>query len=269
MTSSSPSGDSRRSVTCFGVGEGWPSENRRHASFLYNCGSVKLLVDCGDGMSSAFKAAGIDYEEVDAVFLSHMHSDHVGGFSMFVQALWLQQRRRPLPVYAAPRAIEALRAWLTAVVLPPELIGFNIEWRPLVAGHPIAVGDVVITAHATAHLESLRRSFEARYPMTSFEAFSFVMEGPGFRVGHTADIGEVSDLEPLLQKRPDLLICELSHVEPGPLCAALKAAPPGRVMFVHVAREHLAIPGQAEKGLRELLDPVPFALAQDGQVVPF
>ncbi len=258
-----------RSVTCFGVGEGWPSGDRRHASFLYRCGTTNLLVDCGDGMSSAFKAAGIAYEEVDAVFLSHMHSDHVGGFSMFVQSLWLQQRRRPLPVYAAPRAISALKAWLEAVVLPPELIGFVIDWRPLTAGQPIAIGDVVVTAHATRHLESLRRSFEARYPATSFEAFSFVMEGPGFRVAHTADIGDVLDLEPLLQARPGLMICELSHVDPKPLCAALRATPPGHVMFVHVAREHLDVPGEAERWLHTLLDPVPFAMAHDGQVVPF
>lgn len=269
MTPSPSTGVVNRSVTCFGVGEGWPSEDRRHASFLYNCGSIRLLVDCGDGMSSAFKAAGIAYEDVDAVFISHMHSDHVGGFSMFVQALWLQQRRRPLPIYAAPRAIAALQAWLAAVVLPPELLGFELAWRPLVAGQPISIGDVVITAHPTAHLESLRRSFEVRYPGTCFEAFSFVMEGSGFRVAHTADIGEVRDLEPLLRSHADLLICELSHVEPVPLCAALREAPPGRVIFVHVAREHLAIAGQAEQRLRVLLGPVPFELAHDGQVVPF
>lgn len=258
-----------RSVTCFGVGEGWPSEDRRHASFLYHCGRTRLLVDCGDGMSSAFKAAGIAYEDVDAVFISHMHSDHVGGFSMFVQALWLQRRRRPLPVYAAPRAITALKAWLAAVLLPPELIGFELDWRPLVASEPVPIGDVVVTAHPTAHLESLRRSFEARYPETCFEAFSFVMEGPGFRVAHTADIGEIRDLQPLLRNRADLLICELSHVEPVSVCAALRAAPPGRVIFVHVAREHLVVAGQAEKRLHELLDPLPFSLAHDGQVVTF
>lgn len=258
-----------RSVTCFGVGEGWPSEDRRHASFLYRCGDTHVLVDCGDGMSSAFKAAGIAYEEVDAVFLSHMHSDHVGGFSMFVQALWLQQRRRPLPVYAAPRAIAALQMWLAAVLLPPELIGFEIDWRPLTAGSRQSVGNLVVTAHPTRHLESLRRSLEGRHPTTSFEAFSFVMEGPGFRVAHTADIGDVRDLAPLLAQPADLLICELSHVEPGPLCAALRANPPVRVVFVHVAREHLEVPGQAEQWLHSLLDPVPFVLAHDGDVFRF
>ncbi|MBN8247217.1 MAG: ribonuclease Z [Verrucomicrobia bacterium] len=258
-----------RSVTCFGVGEGWPSGDRRHASFLYRCGSTTLLLDCGDGMSNAFKAAGIAYEEVDAVLISHMHSDHVGGFSMFVQSLWLQQRRRPLPVYAAPRAIAALKNWLAAVVLPPELLGFEIAWRPLLAPDRIRFGDIGVTVSPTSHLESLRRSFESRYPATAFEAFSFVIEGPGFRVAHTADIGDVQDLRPLLEKRPDLLICELSHVEPDALCAAIKASPPARVAFVHVAREHLESSQGVEVRLHALLDPVPFSLPKDGEVMAF
>ncbi|MBX3731990.1 MAG: ribonuclease Z [Verrucomicrobiae bacterium] len=269
MSSSSATAGVRRSVTCFGVGEGWPSGDRRHASFLYRCGNTTILVDCGDGMSTAFKAAGIAYEAVDAVFLSHMHSDHVGGFSMFVQSLWLQQRRRPLPVYAAPRALAALAAWLEAVVLPPELIGFVIEWRPLTGGQAVPIGEVTVTAHPTSHLESLRRSLEGRHPATAFEAFSFVLSGPGFRVSHTADIGDVADLQPLLVARPELLICELSHVELEPLCAALRAAPPGRVVFVHVARDHLEAPGVTERRLQELLNPVPFSLGRDGEVVHF
>ena len=67
-------------------------------------------------------------------------------------------------------------------------------------------------------------------------------------MGHTADIGDVRDLEPLLKDRPDLLICELSHVEPEPLCEVLKASPPGRVAFVHVAREHLEVPAAWNPG---------------------
>jgi len=269
MTSSPSASSLSRSVTCFGVGEGWPSGDRRHASFLYRCGRTALLLDCGDGMSSAFKAAGIAYEEVDAVLISHMHSDHVGGFSMFVQSLWLQQRRRPLPVYAAPRAITALKAWLEAVVLPPELLGFEIVWRPLRGGDHLRLGEIEVTVSPTSHLESLRQSFEARYPATAFEAFSFVIEGSGFRVAHTADIGDVRDLQPLLKKRPDLLICELSHVELEALCAALKASPPARVAFVHVAREHLESPAGVEARLHTLLDPVPFSLPKDGEVITF
>ena len=47
MIPSLPTSGSSRSVTCFGVGEGWPSGDRRHASFLYRCGSANVLVDCG------------------------------------------------------------------------------------------------------------------------------------------------------------------------------------------------------------------------------
>ena len=258
-----------QSVTCFGVGEGWPSGSRRHASFLYRFGQTHLLVDCGDGMSGTFKATGVSYDSVDAVFLSHMHSDHVGGFSMFVQALWLKRRRRPLPVFAAPRALAALQAWLAATLLPPELIGFEIVWTPLAPAGRFSVGEVTVTAHLTTHLESLRRSFETRYPTTSFEAFSFTLESGGHRAAHTADIGAVDDVKQLLSPRPDLLVCELSHVELEPLCELLRTRPPGRVVFVHVAREHLEASERTSHWLEERLGPMPFSLARDGDIFAF
>ena len=31
-----------------------------------------------------------------------LHADHIGGFFMLMQALWLERRRKPLPVYLPP-----------------------------------------------------------------------------------------------------------------------------------------------------------------------
>jgi len=254
-------------LACLGVGEGWPSGSRRHACFVYQLGSTRILLDCGDGMSTGFKAGGFDYHALDAVILSHMHSDHVGGFSMFVQSLWLAERRRPLAIYAPAQGIPALQAWLNATVLPRELLGFELQWHPLASSQPFEVGEVRITPHATTHLQSLQRSFGARYPDTSFEAFSFTLEHDGLRLGHTADIGAVQDLLPLLEHPLSLLVCELSHIEVPDLTALLRRSPPGRVVFVHVARELLADATALEARLRTELNGIPFVLAHDDDLV--
>ncbi len=217
-------------------------------------------------MSTGFKAAGFDYEALDGVALSHMHSDHVGGFSMFVQSLWLAQRRRPLTVHAPAQGIPALQSWLNATVLPPELLGFELQWHPLETGRPFHIGDIRLTPHATTHLESLRRSLGTVHPSTSFESFSFVLEQGGIRVGHTADVGSVSDLTPLLNTPVQLLVSELSHIELADLTAALRRQPPGRILFVHVARELLADSSALELRLRDELDGIPFVLAHDDDV---
>jgi ribonuclease Z len=169
------------SLTCFGVGEGWPCADRKHSSFLFRFGDIHLLFDTGDGLSSTFKASGLSYDSIDRVFISHLHSDHVGGFSLFVQGLWLEKRRRPLPVHAPGQGIPAIQAWLEATILFEELIGFPIYWEPLAMNVPIRERGLTITPFPTSHLESLRKAFQKSHPASCFDAFSFILEGSGKR----------------------------------------------------------------------------------------
>ena len=254
----------KATLQCLGVGDGWAGTNRRHSSYLYQFGQRTVLVDCGDGVSAGFKIGGQGYAELDRVLLSHLHSDHVGSFSLLVQGLWLQQRRRPLPVHLPGPAIATMRTWLEATILPPELIGFPIEWRPLKPSEKFRAGAVRITAFPTTHLESLRRALQPSYPAACFEAFSFLFAAPGLRIAHTADIGDVADLAPLLTKPLDLLVCELAHFEPAALFAALRGKAVKRIVFIHLAREYWNdLPG-TRKLLKAGLGGIPFVIAKDG-----
>lgn len=223
-----------------------------------------MLVDCGDGVSSGFQVGGRGYDRLDRVLLSHTHSDHVGSFSIFIQGLWLQQRRRPLPVHLPGPAIAAMQSWLETTVLPPELVGFPVEWRPLAPAAKFRAGDVRITAFPTTHLESLRRALQPRYPATCFEAFSFLFEVPGVRIAHTADIGDVADLAPLLAKSLDLLVCELAHFEPAALFDALRGKAVKRIVFIHLARDYWNDRPGTRKMLKAGLGGIPFVIARDG-----
>src|SRR5205823_1827426 len=82
------------SLKCFGTGDGWPSADRNHSSFLYRFGQTRVLIDCGEGISRSYKASGLSYNAVDGIFLSHMHADHTGGFLMLMQGMWLEKRRK-------------------------------------------------------------------------------------------------------------------------------------------------------------------------------
>jgi phosphoribosyl 1,2-cyclic phosphodiesterase len=251
-------------LRCFGVGEGWPCGDRRHSSFLYQFGNTSLLVDCGDGLSSNYKAAGLSYDLVEHVLLSHMHSDHVGGFSLFIQGSWLEQRRKAMTVHCPGGAVPPLKAWLDATVLPEELLGFPLFWEPLAATVKIRTAGVTITPFPTSHLESLRKAFQVKHPGMCFDAFSFLLEGQGKRIAHTADIGAVDDLEPLLVRPLDLLVCELSHVDAEPLFEALRGRAIRQVVFIHLAREYWENADATRDMMREELGDIPFVIAKDG-----
>src|SRR5882672_8610337 len=81
-------------LRCFGVGDGWPCADRKHASFLYRFDKVSILVDCGEPISSSYKASGLSYDAIDRIFISHLHFDHIAGFFMLMQGFWLERRQK-------------------------------------------------------------------------------------------------------------------------------------------------------------------------------
>lgn len=227
----------KRAVICFGTGDGAPCEDRNHASFLYRLGQTTILVDCGEAVDRSYKARGRSYDAIDAIFLSHLHSDHVGGFFMFMQGMWLEGRRKPLKVYLPGKAIRPLREMLNTVFLFDEVLPFRLQLLALENERSVKVGDVRITPFYTTHLDRTRAQFGKKY-RADFSAYCFLMEHKGVRIGHSADLGRPQDLEPLVARPLDLLVCELSHFAPAEICSYLRGRQIKQIAFVHIGRAY-------------------------------
>jgi ribonuclease Z len=72
-------------VTLLGTGAPVPSIERFGPSILVEAGGQHLLFDCGRGASQRLWQMKKPLREVDALFLTHLHSDHVVG----IPDLWL------------------------------------------------------------------------------------------------------------------------------------------------------------------------------------
>src|ERR671928_1747583 len=88
-----------------------PTAARGLPALLVRRGGDKLLFDCGEGTQrQLLRSTGlIDLEEV---FLSHFHADHVLGLPGMLKTFSLRGRERPLRVYGPPglrRLFEGLR----------------------------------------------------------------------------------------------------------------------------------------------------------------
>jgi ribonuclease Z len=62
-------------------------------------GETTLLVDCGSGVTQRMAQAGISGRDIDAVLLTHMHSDHIIDLFQLVISSWHQGRDRPMRVF--------------------------------------------------------------------------------------------------------------------------------------------------------------------------
>lgn len=67
----------------------------RYGDDSNNCGTVVLQFDSGRGTLMRLSQVGINAGRLNAVFLTHMHSDHVEGFSDIAQQRWLFPTKGP------------------------------------------------------------------------------------------------------------------------------------------------------------------------------
>lgn len=252
-------------LKCFGVGDGMACADRNHSSYLYGIGGALMLVDCGEPVSRSFQALRLESDAIDRVFLSHLHSDHVGGFFMLLQGFWLGQRRKPLRVHLPADGIAPLRQMLKAAYLFDELFKFELIFEPLEAGRTVQHGMMEVTPYRTTHLDRLRRKFQGKHA-GDYAAYSFLIEGGGFRIGHSADLGAVDDLEPLLRQPLDLLVCELSHFTPRRLFGYLRNRDIRQIVFTHLGRRYWEDLAETRRLARTMLPGVKFAFARDQEV---
>ena len=66
-----------------------------------------FLIDCGASSLIGMRRLGLQPNDIDTVFVSHLHGDHFGGLPwLLVDALYVSNRTRPL-VVAGPKGIAA------------------------------------------------------------------------------------------------------------------------------------------------------------------
>lgn len=145
------------------LGTGCPSVHTRRygASQLIEGGGAKVLVDCGNGCTQRLVQAGHSPAAVDALFVTHLHSDHLVDLWQLVVAGWHAGRPRPLrvfgpaPVLSHARALREAwndeRAQRMAFEQRPNADALDVELVEVVAGQIIELGALTARAVEVDH----------------------------------------------------------------------------------------------------------------------
>jgi len=87
-------------VTLLGTGSPVPSLTRFGPSTLVEAGDQTLVFDAGRGAPQRLSQLGVPFTRIDALFLTHLHSDHLVGLPDLWLTGWVIGRRTaPLDVY--------------------------------------------------------------------------------------------------------------------------------------------------------------------------
>ena len=220
-------------LTFLGTASGYPSASRYHTSILVAGEGGALLLDCGANVPMFLMQKGANADFLDGIWLSHAHSDHIGGFSNLIQAFWLQKRRRELKVFAPQHLTEFLKQELKERLLFSSLLGFEVHWQAIQEGEAFSCGKLSLNGFSTRHLISLQEKWGQSFPKACFECYGMTWQMEGKQWVYSSDLNAPEDLEKVWVKPVEGLICELAHFSPEMLFHYLKNKPLKRLWLTH------------------------------------
>ena len=116
-------------VVFLGTGGAFSAGRRSNLALLIEASGFRMLVETGPVIMEQLARANIQATEIERLFVSHSHGDHVLGFPML--ALNRLQASNQLHVYAGPNTIATLQILNTLTFSGLKLAHTNIHWHEL------------------------------------------------------------------------------------------------------------------------------------------
>ncbi len=82
-------------IRFLGSGDAFGSGGRLQTCILIESEACSCLLDCGASSLIALKQASVEPNNIDTIFITHLHGDHFGGLPFFI--LDAQFSRRSVP----------------------------------------------------------------------------------------------------------------------------------------------------------------------------
>lgn len=197
---------------------------------LFSTGQTRILLDAGLSMKELGRRLAIigeSIDAIDAILITHEHSDHVSGLPILARA---QKPGRD----GKPKVRATI--YMTRLTAPAIDWGeFSPRLETFQAGACFRIGDVEVTSFSIPH--------------DAIDPVAFCVEAGGIRVGVVTDLGYIPVSVKFHLRRTDLLLLESNHdldmLKVGPYPWSIKQRVMSRV-------GHLSNLGMSEYLLQDL-----------------
>ncbi len=134
-------------ITFLGTAGTVPSVERNPSAIFIQLGSIRLLFDCGEGTQRQMMIAKTGFK-IDAVFITHLHTDHFIGLFGLLETMSLNERKKRLAVYSPQARFVAslLRAF------GYQELNYPVEVIELTDGDEVTFEGFKVLAFKTEHL---------------------------------------------------------------------------------------------------------------------
>jgi ribonuclease Z len=123
-----------------------PSARRGLPAVLVRRGGERILFDCGEGTQRQLQRS-VGLADLDAILLTHFHTDHWLGLPGMLKSFDLRDRERPLTLYGPP----GIRDLEKILRLIHGKLGYEFTVQELATGEPLQRDGYSITSVAVRH----------------------------------------------------------------------------------------------------------------------
>jgi ribonuclease Z len=191
-------------VTLLGTGCPQVHPDRFGPASLVRAAGLSFLVDCGSGVTQRLAAAGSSGAKLDAVLLTHLHSDHVVDLYQLIVSSWHQGRDRPQRIFGPAGTRAFVEATMEVWRREREQ---RIAWERRPSTAALALDIMEFEEGVIWEADGVRIvAFEVDHRPFA-PAFGFLLEAAGCRVAFSGDTTACDHLV-ACAKDVDLLVHE-------------------------------------------------------------
>ncbi len=123
-------------LNVLGTASAKPTAGRNQSAQVLDVRGRFFLIDCGEGTQRQLCRQHIPFERIDAIFISHVHGDHILGLPGLISTIALATRRSTLRVFG-PAALGPLLKFNLAYF--GDRTGVDIDFTPVKTEAPAQV----------------------------------------------------------------------------------------------------------------------------------
>ena len=220
-----------------GTSHGATEVGRACSSNLITVGDALYLFDCGGNTEGKMTDMNLPIDKIRAVFITHMHEDHVGTLSAIVKRFVHYHREAtPVQLYLPEEAgISAFQQWLSALHIS---IGERASFHLVECGKIYQDENITVTAISTEHLGHI-----------GFPSFAYMIETKDKKMLYTGDLsGDFHDYPQILfEEEFDAVLCELVHFKVANNLDTIIKTKTKQLIFTHLAPRNIPVIHAAEE----------------------
>lgn len=134
-------------ITFLGTAGAVPTPSRSSPAILVQRGGERLLFDCGEGTQRQLMRAGVGFNQIEEIFLTHLHADHYMGVPGMLKTWQLWGRQEPVKIYG-PRGLKDLSEIIRRIL---GRFDFSVDWIELTPDETLSREGYAIHTIPTQH----------------------------------------------------------------------------------------------------------------------